>query len=85
MRAKSSKEEIHEYYVDDIRNFGSGENVQVIEAESPLEAAHKAFPNLNIARDLTNTGDIVVGRYTQQWYGRGYRTYVYRIEGTKNA
>lgn len=73
------------YYVDDIRNFGSGENVQVIEAESPLEAAHKAFPNLNIARDLTNTGDIVVGRYTQQWYGRGYRTYVYRIEGTKNA
>lgn len=73
------------YYVDGIRNFGAGKNVQVIEAESPLKAAQKAFPNHTITRDLTNTGDIVVGRYTQQWYGRGYRTYVYRIEGTKNA
>lgn len=27
-----------------------------------------------------NGGDIVVGRYTEQYWGRGYRTYVYNIE-----
>lgn len=33
------------YYVDDIRNFGSGSNVKEIEANSPLEAAKMAFPD----------------------------------------
>lgn len=68
------------YYVDDIRNFGSGSNVKEIEANSPLEAAKMAFPDCKITRDYGNTGDIVVGRYTEQYYGRGYRTYVYKIE-----
>lgn len=29
------------YYVDDIRNFGSGSNVKTIEANTPLEAVKK--------------------------------------------
>ena len=66
------------YYVDDIRNFGSGS--KEIEANSPLEAAKMAFPDCKITRDYGNTGDIVVGRYTEQYYGRGYRAYVYKIE-----
>lgn len=52
-----------------------------IEANSPLEAVKKAFPDYKVTRDYSGkVGDIVVGRYTEQWYGRGYRTYVYKIE-----
>lgn len=65
------------YNVEDIRRFG---NIKKIEANSPLEAAKKAFPDCKITRDYSNTGDIVVGRYTEQYWGRGYRTYVYNIE-----
>ena len=66
------------YYVDDIRcPFGE---VQTIEANSPFEAAKKAFPDCKVTRDYDGKGDIVVGRYTEQYYGRGYRTYVYKIE-----
>lgn len=69
------------YNVDDIRNFGAGSNVQTIEANSPLEAVKKAYPNCKVTRDYSGQmGDIVVGRYTKQYYGRGYRTYVYKIE-----
>lgn len=69
------------YYVDDIRNFGSGSNVKTIEANTPLEAVKKVYPNYKVSRDYSGEmGDIVVGRYTKQWYGKGYRTYVYIIE-----
>lgn len=68
------------YNVDDIRNFGAGSNVQTIEANSPLEAAKKAYPDYKITRAYNGIGDIVVGRYTEQYWGRGYRTYVYNIE-----
>jgi hypothetical protein len=66
------------YNVEDIRLFFG--DVKKIEANSPLEAAKKAFPDCKITRDYSNTGDIVVGRYTEQYWGRGYRTYVYNIE-----
>lgn len=66
------------YNVEDISRF-FGE-VQTIEANSPLEAAKKAFPDCKVTRDYDGKGDIVVGRYTEQYYGRGYRTYVYKIE-----
>ncbi len=52
----------------------------VIEANSPLEAVKKAYPEYTVTRDYSGTGDIVVGRATRQWYGRGYRTYVYNIK-----
>lgn len=66
------------YNVEDIRRlFGE---VQTIEANSPLEAAKKAFPDCKVTRDYDGKGDIVVGRYTEQYYGRSYRTYVYNIE-----
>lgn len=68
------------YNVDDIRNFGAGSNVQTIEANSPLEAAKKAYPDYKITRAYNGIGDIVVGRYTEQYWGRGYRTYVYNIK-----
>lgn len=72
------------YNVDDIRNFGAGSNVQTIEANSPLEAVKKAYPNCKVTRDYSGQiGDIVVGRYTEQHWGRGYRTYVYNIERCK--
>lgn len=67
------------YNVEDISIF-CGE-AQTIEANSPLEAVKKAYPNCKVTRDYSGQiGDIVVGRYTEQWYGRGYRTYVYIIE-----
>ena len=66
------------YFVEDIRSLGN-EAVEV-DAASPLAAARKVFPNAKITRDLSNAGDIVVGRYTTQYYGRGYRTYVYKME-----
>lgn len=66
------------YNVDDIRTLGS--DVMEVEAKSPLKAARKAFPDYVVTRDYSNTGDIVAGGYTQHYYGRGYRTYVYRIE-----
>lgn len=74
------------YNVDDMRNFlaGSnflGSNSQTIEANSPLEAVKKVYSNCKVTRDYTGKiGDIVVGRFTKQQYGRGYRTYVYNIE-----
>ena len=71
------------YNVDDVRTLMS--DVKEVEANSSLEAARKAFPNLKIVRSKSQVGDIVVGRYTKQWYGRGYRTYVYRIEGVING
>lgn len=61
------------YYVDDIRQVFEGK--KEIEANSPLEAVRKAFPNCKASRDFTNTGDVVVGGYTR----RGYVTYVYNI------
>ena len=67
------------YNVEDIRCF-FGE-VKKIEANSPLEAARKAFPGYKVIRAYDGVGDIVVGRYTRQYYGLGYRTYVYKIEG----
>ena len=63
------------YYVDDIRNFGAGSNVQLIEARSP-----PTYPDYKVTRVYNGIGDIVVGRYTRQYWGRGYRTYVYKIE-----
>lgn len=68
------------YYVDDIRNFGAGSNVQLIEARSPLEAVKKSYSDYKVTRVYNGIGDIVVGRYTRQYWGRGYRTYVYKIE-----
>lgn len=66
------------YNVEDIRSFW-GEAL-TIEANSPLEAAKKAYPDYKITRSYNGIGDIVVGRYTEQYWGRGYRTYVYSIE-----
>lgn len=69
------------YNVEDIRCFYG--KVQTIEANSPLEAAKKAYPNYKITRNYAGIGDIVVGRYTSQYWGRGYRTYVYVIESAE--
>lgn len=74
------------YNVDDICNFLAGlnlagSNTQMIEANSPLEAVKKAYPNCKVTRDYTGKiGNIVVGRFTKQRYSRGYRTYVYNID-----
>ena len=53
------------YNVEDIRCFYG--KVQTIEANSPLEAAKKAYPNCKITRNYAGIGDIVVGRYTSQY------------------
>ena len=67
------------YYIDDTRFFF--EETKEIEANSPLEAVKKAYPDYKVTRDYTGKiGDIVVGGLTKQRYGRGYRTYVYNIE-----
>lgn len=55
------------YNVEDIRCFYG--KVQTIEANSPLEAAKKAYPNYKITRNYGGIGDIVVGRYTSQYWG----------------
>lgn len=86
MRTEKEIRAMTKYNVDDMRNFLAGlnlegSNTQTIEANSPLEAVKKAYPNCKITRDYTGKiGDIVVGRFTKQRYGRGYRTYVYNIE-----
>lgn len=69
------------YNVEDIRCFYG--KVQTIEANSPLEAAKKAYPNYKITRNYAGIGDIVVSRYTSQYWRRGYRTYVYVIESAE--
>lgn len=66
------------YNVEDIRTF-FGE-VQKIEANSPLEAAKKAYPDYKITRSYGHIGDIVVGGQTEHYWGKGYRTYLYNIE-----
>ena len=66
-----------EYYVDDIRK--PFEEIKKIEANSPIEAVKKAFPNCKVERDYTNMGEIVVGSYIQTYNSRSYRTYVYKI------
>lgn len=89
MRTEKEIRAMTKYNVDDMRNFLAGlnlegSNTQTIEANSPLEAVKKAYPNCKITRDYTGKiGDIVVGRFTKQRYGRGYRTYVYNIEQKK--
>lgn len=67
-----------EYNVEDIR-YSLGK-VKIVEAKSPLEAAKKVFPDCKITRSYSGYYDIVVGRYTNQYYGKGYRTYGYIIE-----
>ena len=65
------------YTVEDIRRFS--QDVIKIEANSPLEAVKKAYPDCEVERDYDNTGDIVVGGYFETRYGRGFRQYVYKL------
>lgn len=67
-----------EYNVEDVRE--SLGKVEIVEANSPLEAARKVFPNCKITRSYAGYYDIIVGRYTNQYYGKGYRTYGYIIK-----
>lgn len=66
------------YYVTDVDKWS--ENAKEVEANSPLEAVKKAYPQYNVKRDYNNTGRIVVGGYIETRYGKRYRTYVYEIE-----
>ena len=65
------------YTVDDISRFS--QDVIKIEANSPLEAVKKAYPNCEAVRDYDNTGNIVVGGYFETRYGRECRQYVYKL------
>ena len=66
------------YFVENIHN--AFERPQVIQANSPLEAVKKAYPDCKVARDTTNTGDIVVGNWFNGYHGAVYKRYVYNIE-----
>ena len=65
------------YTVDDISGFL--QDVAKVEANSPLEAVKKAYPDCEVERDYDNTGNIVVGGHCETRYGRGYRQYVYKL------
>ena len=65
------------YTVDDISCFLK--DVIKIEANSPLEAVKKVYPDYEAVRDYDNTGNIVVGGFSETRYGRGCRQYVYRL------
>ena len=65
------------YTVDDISRFS--QDVVKVEANSPLEAVKKAYPDYDVKRDYDNKGDIVVGGYFETRYGRGFRQYVYKL------
>ena len=66
------------YFVEDIRN--AFERPHEINANSPLEAVKKVFPNYKVSRDMTNTGNIVVGNWFNGYHGAVYKRYVYNIE-----
>ena len=69
--------EVKTYTVDDISRFS--QDVITVEANSPLEAVKKAYPDCEVSRDYDNTGNIVVGGHFETRYGRGYRQYVYKL------
>lgn len=65
------------YTVDDISRFS--QDVITVEANSPLEAVKKAYPDCEVSRDYDNTGNIVVSGYFETRYGRGYRQDIYKL------
>jgi hypothetical protein len=66
------------YFVENIRN--AFERPHEVQANTPLEAVKKVYPDCKASRDMTNTGDIVVGNWHNGYYGAVYKRYVYNIE-----
>lgn len=65
------------YIIDDISKFS--QDVKTVEANSPLEAVKKAYPDCEVERDYDNTGNIIVGGPFKTQYGRRYRQYFYKL------
>ena len=64
------------YFVENIRN--AFERPCKVQANSPLEAVKKVYPDCKVSRD--NRGDIVVGNWFNGYYGAVYKRYVYKLE-----
>ena len=65
------------YTVDDISRFS--QDVVKVEANSPREAVKKAYPDCEVERNYDNTGNIVVGGFSETRYGRGYSPYAFKL------
>lgn len=65
------------YEIDDISRFL--QDTIKVEANTPLEAVKKAYPDYDVKRDYDNIGNIVVTGRSNCRYVRGYRKYVYCI------
>lgn len=66
------------YIVDDLRQMMN--EPKEVEAASAIEAVRKLYPDSEISRDYTNTGDILVKAPYMTRYGRAYKSYVYNIK-----
>ena len=66
------------YFVENIKN--AFERPCEVQANSPLEAVKKVFPDYKVSRDMTNRGSIVVGNWFNGYHGAVYKRYVYNIE-----
>lgn len=67
-----------EYFVENIHN--AFERPHKVQANSPLDAVKKVYPDCKVSRDMTNTGDIVVGNWFNGYHGAVYKRYVYNVE-----